>query len=260
MSTAILISGQTRSFSTCLPNLNWFVFRHLKDPHFFLSVADDEQAKDVHLLEGLYPDRVFIEKVSQPDIPEPHPSKAKHAPYAISSPPQAILRQLWALNRVWDFMQETQEKRSGSANVECGFTTFVRCRPDLWFRRMEFPDLKRDLFSMHMERGPDIFVDGPTTGVAYTPWWSACGGVNDRFAIMDEKGAIAYFTAFQKWRSFVDQGCPLHPETIMLEALRTGGVTVHQTLQAVFSTVRLDGSTVGPIEYHGELAAVMQAR
>lgn len=252
MSTAVIMTGQARSFATCLPNLNWMVFRHLKDPQFFVSVADDAQAADMHLLEGLYPDRVFIEKVKQPEIPEPHVKHAKHAPYAISSTPQAILRQLWALNRGWDFMQETQEKRTGSANAECGFDTFVRCRPDSWFHRFEMPPWHRQ------SKSGVRYLDGPVGGIAYIPWWSGCGGVNDRFAIMDEQAAVNYFKAFQKYRTFLDLGCPLHPESIIKEALATGGVFI-RPLQATFSKQRMDGTREEPLQYHGELAAALAA-
>src|SRR4051812_18224185 len=37
MSTAVLISGQMRTFASCVANQNWMVFRKLKDPYFFIS-------------------------------------------------------------------------------------------------------------------------------------------------------------------------------------------------------------------------------
>lgn len=40
MSTAILISGQLRTFAETYLNQKWQVYRHFADPYFFITVQD----------------------------------------------------------------------------------------------------------------------------------------------------------------------------------------------------------------------------
>lgn len=249
--TAVLISGQMRTFATCLPSLYWTVFRKLKDPHFFVSAAKDDQATTAYLLEN-YPEfkgKVFIEIVEQPTLPEPHIRYAAHAPYAISAPVQSILRQLWAYNRVWEFFCETARSHIvevsnppmlALTNSIPDFSTVVRCRPDLFFHR--FDPVR------HLE--PHEFM-----GV----WKARCGGVNDRFAVMGRGAAKAYFTAFTKLQSLLDAGCPLHPESIQQAAMEQDGVGIRNTLTCEFTAVRLDGKTAPLLEYPGEMAQFIQS-
>jgi hypothetical protein len=231
--TAVLISGQMRTFSHCLPSLYWNVFRKLKDPHFFVSCADDEQASSAYMLELHYPGKVHIEIVKQPTLPEPHKSYADHAPYAISVPIQNILRQLWHYNRVWEFFNEVTGELKD-------FTAFVRCRPDLFFHRFDAP----------AEPLPHEFL-----GV----WKARCGGVNDRFAIMGPKAAEAYFTAFPRLQSLLDLGCPLHPESIQQAAMEFEGVGIRNRLTCEFTTVRFNGKNDPLLEYPGEMAQFLES-
>lgn len=259
MPTAVIISGQVRTFSTCLPSLRHHVFNRLDDPHFFCSVADENQASDIHLLEAYYPGKVFVERVTQPELSLPGDTKpassnlgesqrhrlAVFAPYAISSPIQSILRAAWAMNRAWEFFDF--ECKSHPAETPTGdwlgmFDTIVRCRTDLWF---------------HAFAGSSFTL---APDAAHLPWWSRCGGVNDRFGIMGMEAARHYFTHYAKIGAMLESGCPLHPESLLAESLRLGGVAVHNTLLATFSTVRQSGERQKPLEYPGELAALIASR
>lgn len=230
MKTAILISGQARTFARCLPSLHWSVFRKISEPTFFVSVAKDQDADSVDMLRDRYP-RVFIEKIEQPQLPEPPAQLADHAPYAISSPIQAILRQLWHLQRVWDF-HETQS----NAN-EDKFDCYVRCRPDLHFHRLDY----------HFYASPL----GKTT--ALIPWWDNYGGINDRFAVLGATAAAYYFRAWDRLPALLANGCPLHPESIVCAALEDAGITIRRTLRAEFSARRKDGTLVFPRPQAGEM-------
>ena len=70
MSTAIFISGHTRTFG--LPQVyasqRWHVFRQCPDPYFFCSVVDDAQAPALdQLMRDYGQKRVFIEKIPAQD-------------------------------------------------------------------------------------------------------------------------------------------------------------------------------------------------
>lgn len=250
MSTAVLISGQMRSFDRCLPTQNWHVFRKLDDPYFFVSCVDDEQASSAYLIEGLYPDRVFVEQIAQPVLNIPGTKTvasdnvgqsqrhhfALHAPYAVSASLLAILRQLWHLERVWQFAAGTMAEKGLSAQ------TYIRIRPDLWFHEV--------VEDMH---------DGLTDRKAFLPWWSRCGGCNDRFAMMGPEAAAHYFGTFSKVQKLLASGCPLHPESLLAASLEEGEVDVCNTLLATFRTLRLDGTTVSPVIYPGEQEALVAA-
>lgn len=233
MKTAVLISGQMRTFAQNAANLNWQVFRKLENPTFFVSCADDEQAKDAYLLEG-YAKEVHIERVTQPTLDEPAFVMARHSPYSPTpnnpSVVQSIMRQLWHYKRVWDFMQSKPQD----------FEVVVRCRPDLHFHRFDY-------------RRP-----GMTEFIG--PWKATCGGVNDRFSVMGASAAGHYFNAIDHLQAILDAGCPLHPESIQQAALEAGKCTISNTLQAEFTCMRLSGNNHIPlIEYPGEMARFIEA-
>lgn len=219
MKTAVLYSGQARSFAKVFENQWWHVLRKLPEPEFFVSVADDEQAPDMYrLLERFPADKVHIEIVQQPTLPEPPLDKPYLAMYPPSSPPQAILRQLWALQRVWEFYCES---------TSTAHDLIVRIRPDLAFYRFEMP--------------------GSIIPECRVPWWARWGGVNDRLALLGHTGAFNYFRTYERMLSVhKDKGCPLHPETLIAASLELGGITPSHTLATEFATVRLDGTVVPP--------------
>lgn len=215
MKTAVLISGQTRTFAECFASQRWHVYRKLENPTFFVSVTDDEQARDIYLLESMgFP--VYVEKVIQPQLEEPHPINARHAPYVLSVPIQAVLRQLWHLNRVWEFHAEKAQE----------FDYFVRVRPDSFFHSFATP----------AEAAPNASL------LACLPWWGRFGGCNDRFAMLGQDAAEIYFTTFGRIAELLDAGCPLHPESFIAASLEARGAWVRNILQANFSTVKRERS------------------
>lgn len=224
MSTAVLISGQMRTFRQCLPTLNWHVFRKLKDPVFYVSCVDDAQAQDAELLLPLYP-KVFIERVTQPEFSDAakYMAAAQHAPYHISVPPEFILRQSWHMNRVYEF---AQENGAGDSDI------YVRCRPDLWMQQAVI-----ESFQDNGEFNSPWECRSPWG--CHSPWWGRFGGLNDRFAIMGGMAAQAYFTHFKKIDELLKDGCPFHPESLLFAALDKGGVVTHHTLNAIFSKLFL---------------------
>jgi hypothetical protein len=233
VSTAILMSGQARSFGgTKIPegskratqpwarrtfeNQCWYLYRHLRDPEFFVSLANDEHAAEVEpLLLSRFPrEKVHVEIVDQPTMPEPPIEAMLHSAYCCSSPSQSILRDLWHRQRVYEFWRE---HHSTVAN------TFARVRPDSYFQSFR----------------PQLMIEG-----CCVPYWSSYGGVNDRFAIMDRISAPAYFRAFTDVQHLLDKGCPFHPETLLAGALHLGNVRVNNRLPIHFFTLRRNGDVV----------------
>jgi hypothetical protein len=230
MSTAVLLSGHMRSFAACLGSQLWQVYRHYPDCHFFVSTVQDEQATTVDLLiRTVGADRVTFEIVpEQPELALPagcppesswRPERTfMHEPYAMSVPPQAVLRQLWQMHRVWQLAART-------APV---FDTYIRCRPDLFFNGFRQP------------------YCAPFQTVALTPWWGRYGGLNDRFAILGRDAAAAYFTTFAQLPEMIAEGCPLHPETLIAYALERNKCENSDSLRAEFCTLRLNGESREP--------------
>ena len=213
MRTAVIYSGQARSFAQVFPNQYWHVLRKLENPEFFVSVAKDDNADAmIRLYERFDPAVVHIEHVEQPQITEPPDDPVHLSGYPRSASKQAILRQLWALNRAWEFYQEKK-------NEEADYDVIVRIRSDLRFMRFEMPPGDHSL--------------------VYTPWWSRWGGVNDRLAVMNEDAAEKYFTTFTRLGEMLTDGAPLHPETLIAESLRDYYVL---PLVAEFNSLRMDGT------------------
>lgn len=225
MSTAIMFSGHMRTFPLCLGSQQWQVFRHYPDCHFFVSTVQDEQAATVELLTRTFgASRVTVEIVPEQPLlslppgcpPESTWSKEHtfmHEPYAVSVPPQWVMRQLWQLHRVWLLAESTGRK----------FSTYIRTRPDLFFQGFEPPSIN------------------PSPHTAHTPWWGRYGGANDRFAVLGREAARAYFETYAELLSMISEGAPLHPETLVAYAMERRGIVHYQTLRAEFSTLRMNG-------------------
>ncbi len=249
MKTAILISGQMRTFASCYPNIRWMVLRHYPHAEFFVSCEDDAQASTAELLLEHYPaDRVNIERVKQPFVPEPQHVELlrNRGPSRGAATTQAILRQLWHLNRVWDFFHECETKRRWAekqALLVDRFQRIIRLRPDLFFHRFDPP-----AFPPCVITGNDIsrHYDEPALRTCFTPWWSRWGGVNDRVAVMGPAAAAHYFRTFTVKEELFDSGAPLHPESLLLGSLELGRVNIRPTLSAVFTAIRADGNHVRP--------------
>lgn len=246
MRTAIILSGHMRTFDRCLPTLHWHVFRHFPGASFFVSTVNDEDAGKAELLRERYRGQpVKIEAVDQPEIPVPvdppagwQPGLAMygHEPYAVSVGPQAVLRQLWHLRRVWEMVPDP-----GS------FDLFIRVRPDLWFHSFALPEA--------FERSRQFLA-----WWAFVPWWGRFGGVNDRFALLGRKAAQAYFCTFSAMPSLLAEGCPFHPESLVAASLGRLSIRVHSTLRAEFSTLRADGQMREPEITAIDIAHMANAR
>lgn len=242
MKTLVIYSGQTRAFQHVWANHVWNVHRKLPDPTFIVSVADDEQADDMLALKGALPDKpFFMEKVVQPEIEVPPVRCRWHAGHGIRTTPQAVLKQLWALNRAWDFAWE-------SVNIG-DYDLFVRIRCDSTFFRCLMP---WDTFSME-NKWPEnlggalramchMQYEAPLPDVAWTPRWARWGGVNDRFALMGHAAAHAYFTTFAARETLWKEWCPLHPETMIAYQLERTGCHPTHDLKCEFGKVRMDGT------------------
>lgn len=227
MSTAIIISGQVRSFDQVWKNNYWMVYRKISDPVFFVSIADDEDASKIELLYERYSkDQVFIERVKQPEIPEPDPKLMLHGGYQPSTTAQGILKQIWHFNRAWEFFKKNEGGMS--------FKSVYRMRTDLHFHWCHLPN--------HSE----LIIREPFPSECLTPWWSRWAGINDRMALMGYEAAQAYFTTFTRLDEMLKAGCPLHPESLMAYSLESQGCVSRQTLRAWFTTVRKNGERINP--------------
>lgn len=215
MSTAVIITGHMRTFATCVHTIKWHVLRHYSDPAFYVSTVRDEDAESYKILHELFPGApVRVDIVDeQPQLEEP-PEPVRFEPYARSVPLQAVLRQLWQLERGWQLYERNCRETEDQ---------IIRVRPDLFFHSFKHP--------------------GTVAGVeAITPAWGRFGGVNDRFAVLGVFAARHYFTTFGKLARLQSKGCPLHPESLVMASLEDGQCNHEDILAAEFTTYRKDGS------------------
>lgn len=224
MSAAIIFSGHTRTFAHCYPTFYWMVQRHFPDASVIFSTVDDADYQEC-LKNGKFPGGWRIGLEEQPTFTfskEWVPGQPfTHEPFPISVHPEAVMRQLWQLERAYKlYIQHTEEK--DFADV------FIRVRPDLWWRNYEL-------------RHPY-----PTSKQCFTPWWGRFGGVNDRFAIMGRDAADAYFLTYSRVHMLRSKGCPLHPESLVKASLEEAGIAIYDNLQAEFDTFKKPGHVRPP--------------
>ncbi len=226
LKTAVLISGQLRTFKKCYPTQKWHIFRHYEqDIHFFASICNNDQANDIQILQNDYKN-VKAESYDDPtDLPEIAPDKGAFAPYANATTHDKLMLQHWGNKKVWDFF-------ASSAATE-SFDVIIRIRPDLWIHRFQpLNQFQMDLYH----------IDSPWKNTVFAPWWGKFGGINDRLAVMGRQAAETYFNLYSGIDGLLKHGCPFHPETMLAGWLQMCGVTVNNTLMATFSTDRMDGS------------------
>ncbi len=223
MKTAVLISGQLRTFKKCYPTQKWQIFRHYEpDIHFFVSCCDDDQTVDSQLLVRDYGENVHIEWSQDPsDLPDIPTEKGAHAPYANAASHYKLMLQHWGNKKVWDFFSSSEATES--------FDVIIRIRTDLWIHRFQPPPLM----------GNASFNDQNTV---VSSWWGKFGGINDRLAIMGSTAAATYFNLYDGIDGLLKKGCPFHPETLLSEWLKMCGVISETNLMTEFSTERMDGS------------------
>lgn len=233
MKTAIVIVGQVRTLDRCLANQHWYAYRHFPDADFFVSTVHDSDAGKLAALTERYGEkRVKIDAVlEQPDcVAEQRKLGVKlptewnpgtpytHESFAISVHPQAVLRQLWQLNQAWTAFPEL-----------AGYDCIVRTRPDLWFQSQ-------------VQACPHSLL---APGDARVPNWGGFGGVNDRFAILSSEAARAYFTTYWQIKILTDDGCPVHPESLVAASLERNEITVTK-MPVYFGTLRANGELRHP--------------
>lgn len=236
MKVAIIYTGAMRSFDKCHANQQWHVLRHFPGAKFYICTEYDEDAIKANALKG-----AAVRTVKQPEMSIPvgcpdewTPGKPyMHEPYHISVHPHAVLGQLWMLREGWRLYQEANEPAD----------LVIRIRPDLWFHSFAKPH------GLHMSVNDaggmmNPYADFET--VAFTPWWGRFGGVNDRFALLGAKAAEAYFTTFDHVQAMIEEGAPLHPETLVHRSMRRAGVSICDDMKAEFSTLRKSGEMRPP--------------
>lgn len=221
MSTAILLSGQLRTIARTWPTIRWHVLRHYCDLHFFIVVQDTPEVQFVDTLRAeIGADRVHLDARADPDLSEhltPLLSARYHdAPYTNAAPAHQLLLQHYYQAEVWKFMKSL-------VNPE-DFSTFIRLRGDLFFHDFT-PPLQHAL----------------TFNTCHVPDWAGFGGINDRCAVMGEEAAGAYFNLWDAIPTLLEQGCPFHPETLLLANLERNDVIVRRDLRTHFSTLRANG-------------------
>jgi hypothetical protein len=240
MSTAILISGQLRTFAKCWPTQRWHVLRHFADPHFFVCVQHQEDAHQhlAPLFAEYGSDRVHTEFRTDPDLSAhltPELTVAYHrAPYANAAPAHQLLLQHWYQREVWRFFSRLAEDTDHApADSLCRkkFDTIIRLRGDLWFHSFDISESA---------------IRNLQSAICLTPWWGRFGGINDRFAVMGPEAARYYFTVWDHIPELLAAGCPFHPESLVRANLERGAVDIHETLRTEFSTLRLNGEQRWP--------------
>lgn len=219
----VIYSGHMRTFAGCAHSQRWHVLRHF-DCAFYVSTVRDEQAETYKLLHDLFPGApVHVEIIdAQPDLPEPA-EPVRFEPYERSVSVQAVLRQLWQLERGW----KLREDAAGNAQI------VIRMRPDIFFHSWRF------------------YL--PSAYEVATPYFGRFGGFNDRFAIMGANVAPAYFQTYSAIADLMRAGCPLHPESLVKAACEG---YVHTSLMTEFTTMRLDGQHRPPEVSIFDLAAL----
>jgi len=217
-----IYTGQTRSFKKVWANQIYHILGKFPGLRVVCSMADDAEAEDMRIIQREMPDvPFFMEKVVQPEMPKGALPKLCefHCGYPPSSEPESIWKQLWALNRGWDFAKSIPEIQDTDI--------YIRIRPDLSFLRAEWIEDSK-------YRDP----------LCLTPWWSRWGGINDRFAFLNHQAAEAYFTTVTRLPIIMATKCPPHPESIMMQSLRMRGIEPDDSLTVEFMTIRKDGTFV----------------
>lgn len=217
MSTAVIYTGQARSFRDCYKTQYWALLRHLDNPIIYACVEDDEQAGHLELLREWF-ERVYIHRIRTPhDLPCPPDFTAAHTPYPLSTPVDRQTRVFYGVNEAYKFFQK--------AEAECGYfsDTIIKLRPDLYFRSMKLPVL------------------GIGFNDVVSPWWGRYGGINDRMAFMGRGAAKHFFGVYEKMDALLAAGCPMHGESLTAASCEEGGVKVRHELHAWTAFKRMPG-------------------
>lgn len=209
MKTAILVSGQMRTADVCSGNQYLRVKRHCGDVGLYLHAADDEDAHKTKIYSAL---RVVVEKQPQMDEKN-YQEKMGLGCYGV----QVVLRQLWAMQRVWRIMEAS----------DIQFDWVVRLRPDCWFHN----DLE------------DLAECDPAC--LYVPTFHNFFGLNDRFAFGGYEVMKVYMNRLDNMDEYIAAGGIFHPESHLKWTMERAGIKVKRT-QILFDLVRKTGEHVKP--------------
>lgn len=240
MKVAIIFSGHTRTFALCYPTFYWHVERHFPNAQVIFSTVDDEDYQNC-LKANKFPGGWRIGLEEQPSFTFSKEwvkgQPFTHEPHPISVHPEAVMKQLWQLERAYKlYIANTEEK--DFADV------FIRTRPDLWWQNFETPPLTERIEMLDVVGQVKSIAYQPydVRKICYTPWWGRFGGVNDRFAIMGRDAADAYFMTYSRIDKLRAKGCPLHPESLVKASLEDAGITIYDNMEANFASWRSDGT------------------
>lgn len=230
MKTAVLISGQLRTIARTWSTIRWHVLRHYPDYHLFICVQDTPEVQFVDTLRAeLGAARVHIDARTDPDLSAhltPLLAQRYHdAPYTNAAPAHQLLLQHHYQAEVWKFFCSlTEDTDHGGALSRYGFDTFIRLRGDLFFHDFAPP-----------------VCDALSFNTCHVPDFAGFGAINDRCAVMGEEAAAAYFNLWSAIPALLEEGCPFHPETLLLAQLERENVRVVRDLKTHFSTLRQNG-------------------
>src|SRR5437899_1065781 len=149
MKTALIITGQLRTFDKCLPTIKWHVIRRFSDVRLFISTVDDDDFKRMNNPEGDW----TIEAV-------------RSAPQ-FNHPNSDVFSAFWTLFQGWQlYLKSTPEDKLAEL--------VIHCRPNLMFQSFDLP--RFPLTSSGNERKIN-------SKMCFVPWWGKGGGCNPQFAV-----------------------------------------------------------------------------
>ncbi len=229
------MSGQLRSFAQCYPTQRWQVYRHYPDCHFFIVVQNNDQVNSIQALRRDYgEDHVHAQFITDPTgLPQIAEEYGRHAPYANAAPHNRLMMQHHYQLLVWQYFQEVRGDKQ--------FDTIIRMRPDNWMQGFT----KQDAYAGIWDGWEGLMYEETAKArraeenAVYSPHWGKFGGMNDRLAIMTNKAAPIYFSLYNHIEALLKDGCPFHPESLLLAHLEKNNVKVRHTLNAMFGTLRL---------------------
>ena len=232
--TAVLMSGQFRTFPNCIRTQHWHVYRHFPDVHFVVVAQNDVTAPGcVELLESLYGKaRVVARLIEDPtDLPMAPEHLGNFAPTANAAPHENLVLQHWYQMKVWELF--------AASGMEPEVT--IRMRGDNYMSN----------FDSELELVPDA---------VHSPYWGKFGGINDRLAVMSGRAPEAYFNVYGQIDTLLHMGCPFHPESLLKASLELAGVRSIDTLRSAFTTYRADGKHRYPEILMDDIANLVTAR
>ncbi|MEI7933086.1 MAG: hypothetical protein WCI21_08540, partial [Alphaproteobacteria bacterium] len=152
--TAILMSGQFRTFTACLNTQHWHIYRRYPDLQFFVVMQNTPEAPGgVQLLKDRYgADRVHARLIDDPtDLPPISLSFGDYAPTVNAAPHERLLMQHWYQHQVLGLFQASGYQPD----------VVIRMRGDNYFSN----------FDHTFQQVPDA---------VHSPYWGRFGGINDR--------------------------------------------------------------------------------